>query len=120
MVVYLAGLQGIPADYYEAARMDGATAWQRFRYITFPMLAPAFNINLLLSLIGGLKVFSEPYALTNGGPGKASQVIALEVFSKFGRGQWGLGTALNVTLAVFVSVIAVPVLYKMRKREVDE
>lgn len=82
MVVYLAGLQGIPADYYEAARMDGATAWQRFRYITFPMLAPAFNINLLLSLIGGLKVFSEPYALTNGGPGKASQVIALEVFSK--------------------------------------
>ena len=58
--------------------------------------------------------------MTNGGPGKASQVIALEVFSKFGRGQWGLGTALNVTLAVFVSVIAVPVLYKMRKREVDE
>ena len=47
-------------------------------------------------------------------------MIALEVFSKFGRGQWGLGTALNVTLAVFVSVIAVPVLYKMRKREVDE
>ena len=120
MVLFLAGLQGIPSDYYEAARMDGATAWQRFRYITFPMLAPAFNINLLLSLIGGLKVFSEPYALTNGGPGNASQVIALEVFSKFGRGQWGLGTALNVTLAVFVSVIAVPVLYKMRKREVDE
>lgn len=120
MVVYLAGLQAIPASYYEAAKMDGASALQRFTNITFPMLAPAFNINMLLSLIGGLKVFSEPYALTNGGPGNASQVIALEVFSKFGRGQWGLGTALNVTLAVFVSIICIPVLYKMRKREVEE
>lgn len=120
MVIYLAGLQNIPQSYYEAARIDGATAWQRFRSITFPMLAPTFNINMLLSLIGGLKVFSEPYALTNGGPGHASQVIALEVFSKFGRGQWGLGTALNVVLAVFVSLICVPILFKMRKREVEE
>lgn len=105
MVVYLAGLQGISTSYYDAAKIDGASALQRFRYITFPMLAPAFNINMLLSMIGGLKVFSEPYALTNGGPGNASQVIALEVFSKFGRGQWGLGTALNVTLTIFVSII---------------
>ena len=120
MVVYLAGLQAVPASYYEAAKIDGASALQRFTNITFPMLAPAFNINMLLSLIGGLKVFSEPYALTNGGPGNASQVIALEVFSKFGRGQWGLGTALNVTLAVFVSIICIPVLYNMRKREVEE
>lgn len=120
MVVYLAGLQGIPESYYEAAKIDGAAAMQRFKSITFPMLAPAFNINMLLSLIGGLKVFSEPYALTNGGPGNASQVIALEVFSKFGRGQWGLGTALNVTLAIFVSIICIPVLYNMRKREVEE
>ena len=120
MVVYLAGLQGISTSYYDAAKIDGASALQRFRYITFPMLAPAFNINMLLSMIGGLKVFSEPYALTNGGPGNASQVIALEVFSKFGRGQWGLGTALNVTLTIFVSIICVPVLYNMRKREVEE
>ncbi len=120
MVVYLAGLQGISQSYYEAAKIDGASAFQRFRSITFPMLAPAFNINMLLSMIGGLKVFSEPYALTNGGPGNASQVIALEVFSKFGRGQWGLGTALNVTLTVFVSIICVPVLISMRKREVEE
>ena len=77
-------------------------------------------LSLIHILIGGLKVFSEPYALTNGGPGNASQVIALEVFSKFGRGQWGLGTALNVTLAVFVSIICIPVLYNMRKREVEE
>lgn len=120
MVVYLAGLQGIPQSYYEAAKIDGASALQRFRNVTFPMLAPAFNINMLLSMIGGLKVFSEPYALTNGGPGNASQVIALEVFSMFGRGQWGLGTALNVTLTLFVSIICVPILINMRKREVEE
>lgn len=120
MVVYLAGLQGISKTYYDAARIDGATGFQQFAYITFPMLASSFNINMLLSMIGGLKVFSEPYALTNGGPGNASQVIALEVFSKFGRGQWGLGTALNVTLTIFVSLICIPVLYKMRKREVEE
>jgi raffinose/stachyose/melibiose transport system permease protein len=120
MVIYLAGLQGISESYYEAAKIDGASAFKRFQYITFPMLAPTFNINILLSLIGGLKVFSEPYALTNGGPGKASQVIALEVFSKFGKGQWGLGTALNVTLAIFVLVICIPVLHMMRKREVEE
>ncbi len=120
MVIYLAGLQGINKTYYEAATIDGANAFQRFKSITFPLLASTFNINMLLSLIGGLKVFSEPYALTNGGPGNASQVIALEVFSKFGKGQWGLGTALNVTLAIFVSIICIPLLYNMKKREVEE
>lgn len=120
MVIYLAGLQGIPSEFYEAATIDGASGYQKFRYVTFPMLASSFNINLLLSLIGGLKVFSEPYALTNGGPGTASQVIALEVFEKFGRGQWGLGTALNVVLTIFVSVICVPVLIQMRKREIEQ
>jgi raffinose/stachyose/melibiose transport system permease protein len=120
MVIYLAGLQDISRSYYEAAIIDGANAFQRFISITFPLLAPSFNINLLLSLIGGLKVFSEPYALTNGGPGKASQVLALEVFARFGKGQWGLGTALNVTLAVFVLIICIPILVLMRKREVEE
>lgn len=120
MVIYLAGLQGISETYSEAAKIDGANAFQRFFKIYLPLLAPSVNINLILSLIGGLKVFSEPYALTGGGPGKASQVIALEVFSRFGKGEWGLGTALNVTLMIFVAVICIPLLYNMRKREVEE
>ena len=66
--------------YYEASLIDGANAFQRFRKIYLPLLAPSLNINVILSMIGGLKVFSEPYALTGGGPGSASQVIALEVF----------------------------------------
>ena len=120
MVIYLAGLQSISETYSEAAKIDGANAIQRFFSIYLPLLAPSVNINLILSLIGGLKVFSEPYALTGGGPGKASQVIALEVFSRFGKGEWGLGTALNVTLMIFVAVICIPLLYNMRKREVEE
>ena len=120
MVIYLAGLQGISKEYYEASLIDGANAFQRFRKIYLPLLAPSLNINFILSMIGGLKVFSEPYALTGGGPGSASQVIALEVFEKFGRGEWGLGTALNVILMVFVILICIPLLLKMRKNEVEE
>lgn len=120
MVIYLAGLQSISKEYYEASLIDGANAFQRFRKIYLPLLAPSLNINLILSMIGGLKVFSEPYALTGGGPGSASQVIALEVFQKFGRGEWGLGTALNVVLMVFVIIICIPLLLKMRKNEVEE
>ena len=120
MVIYLAGLQGIAREYYEASLIDGAGAFQRLRKIYLPLLAPSLNINFILTMIGGLKVFSEPYALTGGGPGSASQVIALEVFEKFGRGEWGLGTALNVILMLFVIVICVPLLLEMRKREVEE
>jgi ABC-type sugar transport systems, permease components len=119
MVIYLSGMQGIDQVYYEAARIDGATPFQQFTKITLPMIAPTININLILSMIGGLKVFSEPYTLTSGGPGFASQTIALEVFSKFGQGSWGLGTALNVLLMVIVSIICVPLLIYMRGREIE-
>lgn len=120
MAIYLAGLQGIPADYYEAADIDGAGAFQKFRHITIPMLAPSININVILSLIGGLRVFSEVYALTNGGPGNASQVLTTEVLKMFGSGSWGMGTAMNTVLMVIVGLISIPLLYNMRKQEVEE
>lgn len=119
MVIYLAGIQTISSDYYEAAQLDGANAFQRFRHITLPLLAASININVILSLIGGLKVFSEVYALTNGGPGNASQVLTTSILSLFGEGRWGLGTALNVVLFLFVAIIAIPLLHKMRKQEVE-
>ncbi|CAM3375276.1 carbohydrate ABC transporter permease [Marinicrinis lubricantis] len=119
MVIYLAGLQTISSDYYEAAQIDGANVFQRFRYITLPLLAASININVILSLIGGLKVFSEVYALTNGGPGNASQVLTTSILSLFGEGRWGLGTALNTVLFLIVAIIAIPLLHKMRKQEVE-
>ncbi len=120
MVIYLAGIQGIAPDYLEAAMIDGATALQRLRKVTIPLLAATINMNVILSLIGGLRGFSEVYVLTNGGPGHASQVLTTEVLSKFAEGRWGLGTALNTVLFLLVAVICVPLLRQMRRQEVEE
>ncbi|MFD1953169.1 carbohydrate ABC transporter permease [Paenibacillus thailandensis] len=120
MAIYLAGLQSIPKDYYEAATIDGAGGWKSFVHITLPLLLPAININLMLTLIGGLKVFSEVFVLTGGGPGNASQVVGTIIMRSFGEGSWGLGTAMNTLLFVVVTLISVPLLYFMRRKEVSE
>jgi raffinose/stachyose/melibiose transport system permease protein len=119
MAIYLAGMQGISHDYYEAAMIDGASSAKRLAKITVPLLMPTITINVILSLIGGLKGFSEVYALTGGGPGHASQVLTTEVLSKFGEGRWGLGTALNTLLLVLVAMICIPLLWQMRRQEVE-
>lgn len=120
MAIYLAGLQSISREYYEAAKIDGASSWRSFTNITLPLLLPAININVMLTLIGGLKVFSEVYVLTGGGPGNASQVVGTIILRAFGEGNWGLGTAVNTLLFVGVSVIAVPLIIFMRRKEVAE
>lgn len=119
MAIYLAGLQSIPGDLLEAARIDGAGAGQQFRYIIFPLILPSFNINLVMSLIGGFKVFDQVYILTNGGPGYSSQVVSTMVYRAFGEGRWGYGTALNLVLFVIISVISLTILSFLRKREVE-
>lgn len=120
MAIYLAGLQSISQEYYEAARIDGASSWKSFFKITLPLLLPAININLMLTLIGGLKVFSEVYVMTGGGPGNASQVVGTIIMRAFGEGNWGLGTAVNTLLFVAVTTIAIPLLIFMRRKEVAE
>lgn len=120
MAIYLAGLQSISPEYYEAAKIDGASSWKSFFKITLPLLLPAININLMLTLIGGLKVFSEVYVMTGGGPGNASQVVGTIIMRSFGEGNWGLGTAVNTLLFVVVTIIAIPLLIFMRRKEVAE
>ncbi|AEI43383.1 carbohydrate ABC transporter permease [Paenibacillus mucilaginosus] len=120
MAIYLAGLQSISKDYYEAARIDGAGSWSSFVHITLPLLWPAININVMLTLIGGLKVFSEVFVLTGGGPGNASQVIGTIILRAFGEGNWGLGTAVNTLLFIAVTLISIPLLLYMRRKEVQE
>lgn len=120
MAIYLAGLQSISQEYYEAATIDGANSWKSFFKITLPLLLPAININLMLTLIGGLKVFSEVYVMTGGGPGNASQVVGTIILRSFGEGNWGLGTAVNTLLFVAVTIIAIPLLIFMRRKEVTE
>ncbi|MBZ9937253.1 sugar ABC transporter permease [Mesorhizobium sp. BR1-1-16] len=104
MVILLAGLQTIPRDYYEAAQIDGANAWSRFRYITLPLLMPAIMVVTVLNVLYGLRVFDIVYALTNGGPGYATEVISTEIFKAFSKGQYGLGTAVSSILFVILLV----------------
>jgi len=121
MVIYIAGLQSIPVDLYEAAEIDGAKSFAKFRYVTFPLVAPAFTINIILSLIGTLKIFDQIYALTNGGPGYSTDSVATMIY-KLGFGtqsEWGYGTAMSVTLFILVLIITCIVVPLLRKREVD-
>jgi raffinose/stachyose/melibiose transport system permease protein len=105
MVILLAGLQTIPRDYYEAAEIDGANAWQRLRFITIPMLMPAITVVTVLNVLHGLRVFDIVYALTNGGPGYATEVMYTVIFKAFSQGQFGLGTAVS-TVLLFILLIA--------------
>ena len=119
MTIYLSGYQSISDAYYEAAKIDGANSFQRFFNISLPMLRAAINMNIMLSVIAGLKVFTEVFVMTNGGPGNSSQVLSTMVYKYFGNGNWGIGTAMNTVLFVLVIIITTPILMHMRKSEVE-
>jgi raffinose/stachyose/melibiose transport system permease protein len=120
MVIFLAGLQGVPAELYEAAALDGAGAWHRFWSVTFPGIAPATTVNIMLTLIGTLKIFDVPFAMTGGGPGYASNTLATFVFGRaFTDGEYGYGTAVGLVMTVMVVVISLTVLRWLRRSEVS-
>ncbi len=119
MAIFLAGLQSIPYDYYEAARIDGVSPFKQFVHITFPLIAPAFSIAFTMNIIGGLKVFEQVYVITNGGPGFYSQVLGTYIFRTFSEGMLGRSTAMGMLL--FVGVFAFSALFNslLRRREVE-
>lgn len=102
MVIYLAGLQAVPKDCYEASTIDGANGWDTFWKITLPLMLSSVSINVLLCIIGGLKVFDLIVALTNGGPGMSTQVLNTTIYSYFGSGALSTGCAANVLLTLLV------------------
>lgn len=107
MVIFLANLQSIPEDAIEASYVDGAGPFRRFWSIVRPELAPALTINLMLSIIGGFKLFDQVWALTNGGPGDATQTITTELYqTTFRFNEFGYGAAIGVVLTVIVAVIS--------------
>ena len=115
MVILLAGLQTIPQEYYEAAEVDGANAWSRFQHITLPMLMPAVVVVTVLNILYGLRVFDIVYALTNGGPGYATDVLSTVIFRAFSQGQYGLGTAISSILFVILIVAGYFVIRMLRR-----
>lgn len=118
-LIYIAGLVAIPQEYYEAAKVDGANGWRNFWSITLPLVWPATTTVILLSLIGGLRSFDLIWAMTKGGPGFTSDVIASVIYKQYQAGFYGLSTAGNVVLFVVVSVIVVPISLLFNRREVS-
>jgi raffinose/stachyose/melibiose transport system permease protein len=118
-VIYMAGIASIPRDYYEASTIDGATAWDRFWNITLPLVKPATVTVIILSLIGGLRSFDLIWAMTKGGPGFVSDVIASVIYKQYQAGFYGLSTAGNVVLLVLVTVIIVPLSWLLNRKKVE-
>ncbi|MBG0566444.1 carbohydrate ABC transporter permease [Actinoplanes aureus] len=107
MVIFLAGLQSVPREIYEAAAIDGSGPVRRFWSIIRPLLAPAITINLMLSIIGGIKLFDQVYALTGGGPGHATDTISTLIYKDaFTLGEFGYSIALAVVLTAIVAVVS--------------
>jgi len=118
-VIYMAGIVSIPREYYEAARVDGARHWQVFRTIILPLSWPATSTVIILSLIGGLRKFDLIWAMTRGGPGFSSDVIASVIYKEYQAGFYGLSTAGNVILFVVVLAIVFPLNRWLVRREVE-
>lgn len=111
MVVYLAGLQSIPEELYESAKMDGAGSWNSFRCITIPMLLPSIRINVVTNIIGSLSVFDIIMALTDGGPGYATESLSVYIMRMCYGSKTGYSTAVAI---IMFFIILIPVIISMR------
>lgn len=119
ILIYVAGISAIPAAYYEAAAIDGASPRQIFSKITLPLLVPTMNTVLTLSLIGGLRTYDLIYAMTGGGPGYSTEVLGSAIYKLFARGNYGLATAGYVIMFVVVSIIVFPLNSYVAKKEAE-
>lgn len=119
-VIYIAGIVSIPQEYFEAAKVDGASSFKSFFNITLPLARPATATVIILSLIGGLRSFDLIWAMTKGGPGFTSDVIASVIFKQYQAGFYGLSTAGNVVLFLIVTAIILPLSMFLNRKEVDQ
>jgi raffinose/stachyose/melibiose transport system permease protein len=120
MMVFLAGMQNIPSEVYEAGKIDGTGPWSAFRHLTIPLLAPSITINVLLAVIGTITGFELIFVLTDGGPALASQTLGMWVFNTAffaGNRQPGFASAIAMVQFALVFVIAMIMQYYLRRRE---
>ena len=115
-LIFIAGIVAIPNEYYEAARVDGSSAWTNFWNLTLPLVRPATVTVVILSLIGGLRTFDLIWAMTGGGPGFASDTIASVIYKQYAAGFYGLSTAGNVILFVIVTAIVLPLFLFLNRK----
>ena len=121
MVIFLAGLQGIPAELYEAASLDGAGSWQRFIHITLPGLRPTFNYVIIFGLIGSFQVFDQVFIMTSGGPDRSTETIVYRIYTEaFGNGRLGYASAISYVLLIMTLIIGIIQLVHNNKFEKEE
>lgn len=122
MIIYIAGIQNIPGDLLEAARIDGAGKWQVLKNVIFPMVMPSITICIFLTLTNSFKLFDQNLALTAGEPAQKSEMLALNIYQTFyGRVGWeGVGQAKAVVFFILVAVIALTQLILTRRKEVQQ
>ena len=119
-IIFLAGLQSVPREVYEAAEMDGARGWRLLTKIIMPLLMPSITIVVFLSIVASLKFFDMPYVMTNGGPGDATATLALVIYDyAFMYRKMGYATAAGLVLMILICTFTFIQLYFMRKREVE-
>jgi len=107
MLLYLAGMQGIPHDYYEAASIDGANYWQRVTRITFPLLFPITVMSVILFTIGGLQLFETASILTNGGPGNSTRSLVMYIYMRaFTKYEMGYASAISLILLLLMAIVS--------------
>ncbi|POH57575.1 carbohydrate ABC transporter permease [Arthrobacter glacialis] len=120
VIIYLAGLQTVPGELYEAASLDGASPWRQFASITFPLISGYFTINMVLALKGLLQVFDQIVALTNGGPGTSTESVAMVIYrGGFQGGEFGYQMANSVVYLVVIVALALLQLRVLSRKEVD-
>ncbi|WP_019423414.1 carbohydrate ABC transporter permease [Paenibacillus sp. OSY-SE] len=120
MIIYIAGLQGIPDELVEAAKVDGANVWHRLTKITLPLLMPAFTICLFLTLSGAFKIYDVNLSMTRGGPNNATEMFAMNIYNEiFAYGNYGLGQAKAVIFFLVVAVFTLTQVVMTKKREVQ-
>ncbi len=117
MLIFIAGLQNIPDDLYDAADLDGANWWHRFRHVTLPMLGPTFLFVGVVTMIGYFQLFAEPYVMTQGGPLKSTLSVVLLMYEE-GFRWWRIGNAAAIAFVLFVIMLALTLLqFRLRPRE---
>ncbi|MBK3565215.1 carbohydrate ABC transporter permease [Streptomyces sp. MBT62] len=118
-LVYIAGLNRCPRHVIEAATIDGAGPWRRLWTIRFPLLAPAFTFNVVLTLVGAFSALDVVFSTTNGGPGDATSVLNVAVYNQYAQGYFGSASALGLVITLMVIFTAVPLIGWLRRREVQ-
>jgi ABC-type sugar transport system permease subunit len=119
MLVYIAGLNAIPGELIDSARVDGASWFRVLRHVKLPLLAPAITFNFVATLIGAFNTFDIVFAMTQGGPGRSTEVLNTLVQQQYAAGYFGDSIAMGLLLVLLTSVIAFPVLFSLRRRELD-